>query len=386
MADTSSTPETCAITVLVIGASGYLGAGVCNAFLRGTGSPPGSRQFRVYGLVRRESAAQALAAAEVIPIIGSLSDRDALRDNLLSHSPIWDVIVTCTEPSRADPDAEDRHWEDILTLVQGLAASSVARGSRTLVLWSSGCKDYGATALHGASDLAPHTEDSPLQMHPIIRGRTEWAVRATEASTADNGAAGFDVAIIRATPMCGYSASYYGGLFDYAAASAAAVSSTKEPKVLKFSTDPNTIMHDLHLDDSADGYLALANAALFGGDDPEHGRPAVAGQAFNISGRRYQTLREVGTALAKEYGFDGGAQFGVPVEELPVKPGPTFSLVVGWSQWVGSEKIRKVTGWTDRRPLLAENLHVYRLAYEAAVGAGHSNVDAVKKRLAGDWN
>ncbi|KAK4454011.1 NAD(P)-binding domain protein [Podospora aff. communis PSN243] len=385
MTDTSINLQARPITVLVIGASGYLGTGVCNAFLRVTGSPPGSRQFQVFGLVRRESAAQALAATEVIPVVGSLAHRDALRDQLLSHSPIWDVIVTCTEPSRADPEAETKHWDDILVLVQSLAASSFALGTRTMVLWSSGCKDYGATSLHGALDLAPHTEESPLQDNPIIRGRTNAAIRALKISTADNGAAGFDVAILRATPICGYSGSYYGGTFDYAAAFAAATQ-TEKLRVLKFATDANTIIHGVHLDDCGDAYVALANAALFGGDDPDHGRPAIAGQAFNISGRRYETLNEIGAALAKEYGFDG-VQFGVSVKELPeAVSNPVYNLVFGWSQWVASDKIRRVTGWTDRRPLFVENLHIYRLAYEAAAEAGSANVESIKKRLAGNWD
>jgi nucleoside-diphosphate-sugar epimerase len=255
-----------------------------------------------------------------------------------------------------------------------------------MVLWSSGCKDYGMTALHGASDLTPHTEDSPVQMHPIIRGRTEGALRALEISTTDNGSAGFDVTILRATPICGYSASYYGAVFDYSAAFAAATPSTGEPRVLKFATDANAIIHGVHLDDCADAYLALANAALFGGDDPQHGRQAVVGQVFNISGKRYETLEEIGSALAAEYGFDGGALFGVPAEELPEAVcNPAYNLVFGWCQWVESDKIRRVAGWTDRRPLFVENLHVYRLAYEAAAEMGSANVESIKRRLAGNW-
>jgi len=384
MTSTSPPNPTRALTVLVVGASGYLGAGVCNAFVRATGSLPGSREFRVYGLVRRAAAARALAVAEVIPVVASLDDRDATRDTLLGHSPVWDVIVTCTEPPRSE--TENQHWDDVLALVQGLSASSVALGTRTMVLWSSGCKDYGMTALHGAEGAAPHTEESPLEKHHLIDGRIAAALRALEVSAADGGAGGFDVAILRSTPICGYIGSYYGGVFDYTATFAAATPPSKEPRVLKFTANADTILHGVHLDDCAGAYLAVASAALFGGDDPKHGRPAVAGQVFNISGKRYETLREIGSALAAEYGFDGGAQFGVTAEELPeAASNPTIGLVLGWSQWVSSDKIRSLLGWSDRRLLFVENLHVYRLGWEAAAKGGSSNVDQVRKRLGGNW-
>ena len=85
-----------------------------------------------------------------------------------------------------------------------------------------------------------------------------------------------------------------------------------------------------------------------------------------------------------EYGFDG-VEYGVEADQLPEGVSAlTSQLVFGWSQWVGSEKIRRVTGWSDRRPLFAENLHVYRLAYEAVSGDGiDGNVQRMKERVGG---
>jgi hypothetical protein len=61
--------------------------------------------------------------------------------------------------------------------------------------------------------------------------------------------------------------------------------------------------------------------------------------------------------------------------------GKAFDVVqvlTGFSQWVGSDKIRRETGWKDSKSLFAEGLRAYRLAYEAAAEAGHSNVLRVK--------
>jgi hypothetical protein len=47
---------------------------------------------------------------------------------------------------------------------------------------------------------------------------------------------------------------------------------------------------------------------------------------------------------------------------------------VGWSQWVGSPKLRADTGWTDKRMLFSEGIQQYRLGYEAAKELGFEKV------------
>lgn len=386
------------LTVLVVGANGYLGSAVCRAFLRAAGSP--AFFFRVYGLVRRESTASSLAADEVVPIVGSISDPESLTRTVLAHSPTWDVIVICTEPSKLDPVSEGQHWRDLLTLVQGLAKSSVSATQggpvRPMVLWSSGCKDYGTTKLHGDPELQPHTETSPLVPHPLVRERMEGALRMLEVAESDDGRAGFDAAVVRATPLFGYSGSYYAAGFDYVEEHVAAMREGDE-KVLKLPAPEGTILHGVHVDDCGDAYVALAQTAIFGnGPGPglsgpsngtaKTGRAAIAGQAFNISGRRYETLKEFASALAREYGFTDGVRFDVPAEELPGALGSrNTGLVFGYSQWVGSDKIRAVTGWGDRRPLFHENVGVFRLAYNAAKEGGSDNIAKTMRRLAGNW-
>ncbi|KAK0638245.1 hypothetical protein DIS24_g10035 [Lasiodiplodia hormozganensis] len=425
------TPSPSALNVLIIGANGYLGTAIGQAFLRtrppvpsppaASPSPPASTttttprpppppHFRVFGLVRRAAAARVLAAQEVVPIIGSLSDDDptALRDKILAHVaaagglPLVHVIAICTEP--ADRAARAKHWTDVLGLVQGLSAAaseasaaSVASGTsstgggtgtpiRPLVLWSSGCKDYGTTGLHGEPGLAPHTESTPLAPHELVRRRADAAVKALESASAEGGAGGFDAVVLRATPICGRSGSLYGAGMGYVEGFAAAVKEGKsegDNTVLKFVPPAGTVMHGLHVDDCADAYVAVAVTALFGGEEKRRG---VVGQAFNISGRRYETLEEVGTALAKEYGFAGGAEFGVDPAVLPEGVDPKGShFIFGWSQWVGSQKIREATGWSDWRPLFSENVHAYRLAYEAAREGADENVERIRQRMAGNW-
>ena len=56
--------------------------------------------------------------------------------------------------------------------------------------------------------------------------------------------------------------------------------------------------------------------------------------------------------------------------------------VMGFSQWVGSEKLRKDTGWKDRRKLFSEGIHQYRLAYEVAIERGGGVSAKLSKRAA----
>ncbi|KAL8938162.1 MAG: hypothetical protein Q9216_004039 [Gyalolechia sp. 2 TL-2023] len=381
------------LTALVIGANGYLGSAVSRAFSRAS-NLPSPNFFRVYGLIRRPSSARALALQETIPIVGSLS-ADSLAtvtQAILAHSRTWDVIVVCTEPSQSDPVVQAQHWHDVLALVRRLAEASASippggggKAVAPLVLWSSGCKDYGTTQVHGDPELKPHTELAPPNPPDVVRCRMDGALHALEvARTTEErvGSAEFDVVVVRASPVYGYSGSYYGAAFEYAAAFAAAAhqkANADEEKILKFTPDAGTIMHGVHVDDCADAYVALARTALF-----ENRRPAIAGQVFNISGRRYETLAEVGAALAAEYGFfTAGTQFNVPADHMPEDVDyRSAEFVFGYSQWVCSEKIRAVTGWRDERPLFSENVHAYRLAYKAAKEGGAARM---WRRLGGGW-
>ncbi|OTB02946.1 hypothetical protein M426DRAFT_322188 [Hypoxylon sp. CI-4A] len=335
-------------TVFVTGANGYLGFAVSRSFVRAG--------WRVYGLVRRQESAGALAAEEIIPIIGSISQDAKFLDELYKHTKTVDVVVSCTEQI---PFGE--HYEALAAQLRQLAATSNRHGVRPLVLLSSGCKDYGQTGVHGAAGLAPHTEASPLRPVEVIAQRTHHTLKIFENSDL------FDAALIRPTPVFGYDSSYYGVMFEIAAAAA-----KTESRRLELELDFNTILHGCHVDDCTDAYLALA-------EHPD--RSAVTGQCFNISGHRYDTLASIAKALEVEYGLTGGV---VPTDSSEENSAASqIRVVLGYSQWVDSTKIRQLTGWTDKRMLLSENLRAYRTAYEEAARRGHEGVKRIQKRMAG---
>ncbi|KAI1465361.1 NAD(P)-binding protein [Daldinia caldariorum] len=339
-------------SVFVTGANGYIGSAVCRAFVRAG--------WRVYGLIRRPEAAGALYAEEIIPVIGSITPDATFPDALARHAPTLDVIVSCTQQFPFAP-----HFAATLSLVRKLAATSVANSGgrrRPLVLVTSGCKDYGATGVHGSAGLAPHVETSPLAPLDIIRDRALESLRVFEHGDL------FDAAVLRPTPVYGYDSSYYEVAFEAAAAAAA----SKE--VLELPFDFGTIVHGCHVDDCAEAYVALAEHA---------DRGAVAGQCFNVSGARYETLGMIAGALRAEYGLRDVVR--APAGGAEVDWSLYISL--GHSQWVDSTKIRRLTGWTDKRLPFWENIHVHRMAYEEAARRDHEGVlrvrDTLKHVLAG---
>lgn len=337
-------------SALILAANGYIGAAVTRAFVRAG--------YRTYGQVRRESATKDLILAEAIPIIGTLEDQSWVEKDLFPQTTKLDVIVNCVE---SFPDYEGRYTQ-LIDLVLKIADKSNAEGIKPLVLWSSGCKDYGQTLLHGDPDLAPHTEDSPINApaKPIL-DRTKTSMRIFSHGDA------FDGVILRPTSVYGYSNSYYGGLMDYAADQAA-----KGHKTLRVPGQANTVMHAAHVDDCAEAYVALAQHA---------DRKAVAGaKYFNISAHRYETAGEVCGALAAEYGLVDGVEF-VAADQLDDSFPSGLHFACAFSQWVGSESIRRLTGWRDTRPLFSEDMGVYRRAYEAEAEKGHENIVSTRQRL-----
>ncbi len=316
-------------TVLVTGANGYVGNAVARAFARAG--------WRTFGSVRRERAAGDLARSEIQPLLGH-SD-EGLLDGLGDLT--FDVVVSNTE-DRTDPSG---HLAAVRLMLDKAVARSEAAGRRPLVMFSSGCKDYGAmTQKHGDPALAPHTEESPLlpaAASAVLVSRCTFGARLL-----DKAATPYDTVVLRPTVVYGLSSSLYGSLFDLAA---------RSHGVMTIVGDPDAVMHSCHIDDCADAYVALA-------EHPD--RRAIANQAYNIANQRYETAREIGEAIARSYALD--LAFERPDREF--KYGDVNWLFNYW-QWVGSDRIRAATAWHERRATFADGIEQYRIAYEASRSA-----------------
>ena len=333
-------PEAKRRSVLVTGANGYIGNSVARAFVRAG--------WITYGLVRDQETRASLRAEEITSILGSASDKAFVERSANQNRFVFDVIVSCTEQLLDYVP----HYNDTIALLRALAEASNKVGIRPLVMFTSGCKDYGTTGLDGSEDLSPQTEESPLNAPPVLIPRATHAIKIFDHTDL------FDAVVIRPTTLYGHSGSFYGPIFDVATKAA-------EKGVLELTADPKSIMHGTHLDDCAEAYVAIAEAE----------RSVVKGQCYNISGWRYETLEEVANALVEEYKIKGGVKY------LPEKMNTGVDVVqmlIGFSQWVGSKKLRRDVGWRDKRQLFSEAVHTYRKAYEAAVAQNHGNVRKIQ--------
>lgn len=335
-------------TVLVTGANGYIGNAVAKAFVRAG--------WITYGLVRSPSAAHSLATEEILPAVGSIGDvgkHDEIKSQL---PPALDAIISTTE----DHSDYVQHYNAVISLLRTLGSRSVENGVKPLVVFTSGCKDYGLGP-HFANDpaLSPHTEESPINPPAFLKLRAEYSQKIFEHDDL------FSPVLVRPTNVHGRSSSFYGIFLSVGS------QATADDKPLVMPVPPDSIVHSMHVGDCGDAYVAIA----------AHPRvEEVSGQAFNISARRYETVDEVGRALAVEYGISKGLKY---VDKKDLLPGesPWPPGLVDFPQWTGSEKLRSVTGWRDHRPLFSEAIHVYRVAYEAAKSVGHENIQKVGKLL-----
>ncbi|RZK38161.1 MAG: NAD(P)-dependent oxidoreductase [Pedobacter sp.] len=311
-------------TVLVTGANGYVGNAVAKAFVRGG--------WTTYGLIRKEKDALDLKKNEIFPVIGTPEDLTFLN---AVENVVFDCVISNTE----DWNSPETHLEKVEIMLYEVSKRSIAAGIRPLIMFSSGCKDYGRMQeVHGDENLAGHTEISPINPPAALVKRAELGIKLLEDKTS-----GFDSIVLRPTIVYGNSSSHYGTLFNLAAES---------KSTLTLIANPNAIMHSLHIDDCADAYLALAEHPI---------REEVAHQAYNISNIRYETAEEVGRALGKSYHLK--LDLVAPEEEMQLDL--SVHSLANFSQWVNSSKIRKLTGWKEKRIPFTDGIEQYRMAYEA---------------------
>lgn len=288
------------MNIFVIGATGYIGAAVCEA-LKAAG-------HSVVGSARSEQAAQNLRAMGVEPVSADITDPSTLKDPAAhADATIYSVYYTGPNPFEVESTA-------LRTLVDTLAATNKA------FIYTSGAWIYGNTGDGSAGENATLDPPSLIAHRPQL-----------ERIVLDGAARGVRAIIIRAADVYGRGI----GL------PAMWVQSAKEEGAARFVGDGNSHWPVVHVEDLAQLYvLALEKAA--------------SGSIFNAADTTSFTVREMAQAASEGAGKNGAVQ-SWPLDDARKALGP-FADALALNTRLNSDKARNELGWQTRSSTILDDL------------------------------
>jgi len=233
-------------TVIVIGATGYIGQAVALAYRRAG--------FRVYGVVRHPEKAKILLQNEVHIIVGDLKTPDALKDHLKHAAIVVDAIC----------DADDSP-----NFFEKLCQFSKERSAQPLFILTSGILVHG--------DNAHVVDETHEASSSLLTGRTALESRVTSSKDVRG-------VVLRSGFVYGGAAGYMGDV----------AFGIKEKDELHLIGRKEKRYSWVHIEDLADAYVRVARAGH-----------AVNGEVFNIAGPWAPTYEEFRIAGAKAAGWKG---------------------------------------------------------------------------------
>jgi nucleoside-diphosphate-sugar epimerase len=298
--------------VFVTGASGFIGSAVAAEFARAG--------HDVLGLVRSPGKAQALHAAEVATVPGTIES----RAEWIGRAGECDVIVHAAAES--SPRAFDVDREFVEAFLEGV------RAPRTF-LYTSGTWVNGDT---GGQRVDESTAPRP---HPYVARRVEHERRVLRA---DGGP--LRTVVIRPGCVYGGSGSLTGLWFSSAVKEGAA----------RIVGDGRNRWSMIHRDDLARLYVLAAESGC-------------RGEIFNAGDRSRATVRECAEAASRAAGAAGRVASST-VAEAVAKLGP-WAECLALDQDVDAGKASRTLGWQPKHAGFIEESGRCFLAWKAAAGA-----------------
>eukprot|EP00026_Physarum_polycephalum_P012605 Phypoly_transcript_12928.p1 GENE.Phypoly_transcript_12928~~Phypoly_transcript_12928.p1 ORF type:complete len:313 (+),score=37.55 Phypoly_transcript_12928:152-1090(+) len=301
-------------SVLVIGASGYIGDGVARAFRRAG--------YLTYGVIRDEKQREHLVRNEIIPVIGELGNPEALKEVITKCAIIVDAVYS--------KGASQTFFE----FVKKTKAHTL-QNYKTLYILTSGIMTYYPGFFEDS--LLP--KDESFEPHP-----TDQHEMVPKKKFEDVVLSSTEVRPVVVRP--GFVYGGHGGVilpmfFDI---------NPSESKLV-LTGRPDKRWSWVHVDDLGEGYVKIAKAG-----------PIVDNQVFNLSAQDNPTYEELKISCAKAVGWKGSR------EDLVVQPVPQDAYrQQNWETNViiDSRKAYDVLGWKPVHVGVVNETTVYYEAWKS---------------------
>ncbi|OZJ07039.1 hypothetical protein BZG36_00094 [Bifiguratus adelaidae] len=296
--------------VLVLGATGFIGNGVAQAFVR-------NGHF-VYGQTRSSSKAAQLAAQEMTPVVADPTKPETWTQLLQDDV---DLVIDCSA-SMADLKSLA---ESIVSAVKEAGKKRPSGYPPLNIIYTSGTWNHGNNRTKIVTELSPTT--SPME---LVAWRS--AVEKTVL-----GAPEVNGIVIRPGLLYGYSASLLATLFEQAEAT----------KQVSWYGKPGGRLGAIHIDDLADLYLRVGEAS-----------PTLKGIVFDVVNPASESTDDVLRAIARVTGADPNIVY----KEI-TNP---FEACMASSQICPPSLGRALLGWFPKKRSLVDGMDQYYAAWKAS--------------------
>jgi len=297
--------------ILVTGASGYIGSAVACELAR--------HGHEVRGLVRGEEKGRALAAREVLPVLGTMQEPEAW----IASAREAQVLVHCAA------EASKRYHELDRATAERLIACAREAESPRLVVYTSGVWVYGDTGAHSADESA--RPDPPALVAPRVE---------TEALVLAGNRGRVRTLVLRPGCVYGASGSLTARWFEGARTTGSA----------SIVGDGDNRWAMVHVEDLARLYRRALESAF-------------GGEVFNATDRSRSTVAECATAASRAAG--AGAVERVPLADATQRMG-AVAHCLALSQHVDSSKAARLLGWQPRHAGFVDGVERYHAAWRAS--------------------
>ncbi|PIL35612.1 hypothetical protein GSI_02340 [Ganoderma sinense ZZ0214-1] len=296
--------------VLIIGASGFIGLPVAQAFVRAG--------HIVYGQTRSEDKAKQLAAQEIIPIVCGPTD----VNKYMSLIPTLDAIVDAMGGTDVKVAGE------ALLSTVAIAASALRHptAQNLAYIYTSGTWVHGENRKDVVSDTTPVTNPTEL---------TAWRPAQEQRVVANHHVNGI---VIRPSLLYGRGGSLLAPLFRRA----------HEGRVT-WHGEPGGRLAVVHCDDLAEVYVLAAERAAVAG-----------GRIFDASNDVNESTDAFLQRLVEVSGAQGPYEY--------QKPTNLFEATLNTTTILRPYLARALLGWRPRKASLIDHLDIYYNAWKASEG------------------